>query len=265
MPEKPRSDWGPFSLAGRNALITGGAMGIGYQIATRFLEAGARVMIGDISPRLADVAARLGSDSVKTVQLDVTDPDSCEAAVQRCVDELGSLDILVNNAGIYPASAVLDMSPEFYDRVMNINLRGLVFMSKAAGIQMVRQGTGGKMVNLASITSVHPSGLGVTAYSTSKGGVLMFTKSFALEMAPHGVNINALAPGGVKTETSQGPREGVSNEVMEKAVAAFTQRVALGRRAEPDDIAKVAVFLASPAADYMTGAYIPVDGGYLLT
>jgi NAD(P)-dependent dehydrogenase (short-subunit alcohol dehydrogenase family) len=159
---------------------------------------------------------------------------------------LGSLDILVNNAGIYPASAVLDMSPEFYDRVMNINLRGLVFMSKAAGIQMVRQGTGGKMVNLASITSVHPSGLGVTAYSTSKGGVLMFT-------------------GGVKTETSQGPREGVSNEVMEKAVAAFTQRVALGRRAEPDDIAKVAVFLASPAADYMTGAYIPVDGGYLLT
>jgi 2-dehydro-3-deoxy-D-gluconate 5-dehydrogenase len=264
VPAAPVTDWGPFSLRGRNALITGGAQGIGHQIATRFLEAGATVMIADISARVAEAAAGLGPGA-HSVRLDVTDPADCERAVASCVTELGSLDILVNNAGIYPGGPVLEMTPEFYDRVMGINLRGLAFMSKAAGRQMVAQGRGGKIVNLGSITSVHPSGLGVAIYSASKGGVLMFTKSFALEMAPHGVTVNALGPGGVRTETATGPREGIPPEVLEKAVASFTARVALGRRAEPDDIAKVAVFLASSAADYMTGAFVPVDGGYLLT
>jgi 2-dehydro-3-deoxy-D-gluconate 5-dehydrogenase len=258
----PATDWGPFSLRGRNALITGGAQGIGRQIAARFLEAGAIVMIADISPKAAETAAALGS---RWVRLDVTDPADCERAVATCVEELGSIDILVNNAGVYPGGPVLEMTPEFYDRVMAINLRGLAFMSRAAGRQMAAQGTGGKMVNLASITSVHPSGLGVAIYSASKGGVLMFTKSFALEMAPHGVTVNALAPGGVRTEGAVGPREGIPPEVLEKAIEKFTARVALGRRAEPDDIAKVAVFLASSAADYMTGAFVPVDGGYLIT
>jgi 2-dehydro-3-deoxy-D-gluconate 5-dehydrogenase len=261
--EAQPSDWGPFSLRGRNALVTGGAQGIGFQIASRLLEAGAQVMIGDLNPQVAEAAARLGPHA-RSVRFDVTEVGDCARAVAVCVDELGSIDVLVNNAGVYPAASVLEMTPDHFDRVMGINLRGLAFMSQAAGRQMVKQGRGGKIVNLASITSVHPSGLGVAVYSASKGGVLMFTKSFALEMGPHGINVNALAPGGVVTEGSVAPREGIAAERMEKAVAAFTERVPLGRRAVPDDIAKVAVFLASSAADYMTGAYVLVDGGFLL-
>ena len=259
------TDWGPFTLKDRNALITGGAMGIGHGIAVRFVEAGARVLIADISPATESAARKLDHERVEAVRLDVSDPQACSAAVQRCVDEFGSLDILVNDAGIFPSSPVLQMTPEFFDRVTDVNLRGLVFMSKAAGAQMVKQGRGGKIVNVASIDSLHPSMVGLAAYDASKGGVLMFTKSFALEMAPYNVCVNAIAPGGIATEGTATPMQGLTAEQMQQLTAEFVKRVPLGRFGEPDDIAKAAVFLASPAADYMTGSLIVVDGGRLLT
>ena len=129
-------------------------------------------------------------------RLDVSSEASCTEAVQRCVEEFGSLDVLVNDAGIFPTSPVLEMTPEFFDRVIAVNLKGRFMMSKVAGAQMVKQGRGGKIVNIASIDSLHPSIIGLAAYDSSEGGVLSFTKSFALEMVAHGVTVNAIAPGG---------------------------------------------------------------------
>jgi 2-deoxy-D-gluconate 3-dehydrogenase len=261
---KSTSDWGPFSLVGKNTIITGAAMGIGFGIAKRFVEAGANVLLADVAPTQPAIDALDASGRVIGAHLDVTDANSGEAAVECCVGEFGSVDILVNVAGIYPMSPVLEMTPEFFDRVIAINLRGLVFLSKAVGRQMVKQGKGGKIVNVASIDSVHPSAVGLAAYDASKGGVLMFTKSFALEMAPHGVNINAIAPGGITTEGTSKGLTSLTPEQTAAMTAAFTKLIPMGRFGQPDDIAKVAVFLASSAADYMTGELIIVDGGRLL-
>lgn len=261
---KATTDWGPFGLKGRNAVITGAAMGIGYGIAARFVEAGANVLMADISKTVESAATNLDHGHTKAAVLDVTNEQACNATIQRCVDEFGSIDILVNNAGIYPTSPVLEMTTELFDHVIDVNLRGLVFMSKAAGLQMVRQGRGGKIVNVASIDSVHPSMTGLAAYDASKGGVLMFTKNFALEMAPHNVCVNAIAPGGITTEGASKPMQGLTAEQMKQITAEFVKQVPLARFGAPDDIATVAVFLAAPASDYMTGSLVVVDGGRLL-
>jgi 2-dehydro-3-deoxy-D-gluconate 5-dehydrogenase len=260
--------WGPFSVAGRNALVTGAGKGIGRGIADRLAEGGANVLIADIDLAAAQHAAEhMARDAGRPVamRIDVSNEADCEAAVQRCIEEFGSLDLLVNDAGIFPTSPVLEMSQQFFDRVLGINLRGLVFMSKAAGLQMLKQGRGGKIVNIASIDSVHPSFPGLVAYDASKGAVLSFTKSFALEMAPHNVTVNAIAPGGITTEGTAQPLTGMSKAQTDAMMAAFTQRIPMKRMGVPDDIAKVTVFLASSAADYMTGALIVVDGGMLLS
>jgi 2-deoxy-D-gluconate 3-dehydrogenase len=131
---------------------------------------------------------------------------------------------------------------------------------------MIEQGSGGKIINVASIDSLHPSMIGLAAYDSSKGGVLMFTKAFALEVAQHGIAVNAIAPGGITTEGTAVPLQGseMSPEEMQAMMNQFAASIPLGRMGEPDDIAKVALFLASPAADYVTGELIVVDGGRLL-
>jgi 2-dehydro-3-deoxy-D-gluconate 5-dehydrogenase len=199
---------------------------------------------------------------------DVADDDAGERMVAHCVHSFGSLDILVNNAGIFPRAPVLAMSAGFLDRVLRVNLRGLVLACKAAGRQMVAQGGGGGIVNIASVDALHPSTVGLAAYDASKGGVWMFTRSFALEMAPHGVRVNAIAPGGVRTEGTSRPLQG-SGMTAEQAEHFLTEivraKIPLGRMGDPDDIATAAVFLASPASDFMTGTLVVVDGGMLLT
>ncbi|HVC99877.1 MAG TPA: SDR family oxidoreductase [Candidatus Dormibacteraeota bacterium] len=259
------TDWGPFSLAGKNALITGAAMGIGFGIAKRFIEAGANVVVADLVDPTSAADKLDAPGRAVGVALDVSDDNSCQLAVDRCVSAFGSIDILVNVAGIYPMSPVLEMTPAFFDKVIAVNLHGLVFMSKAVALAMVKQGKGGKIVNIASIDSLHPSSVGLAAYDASKGGVLMFTKNFALEMAPHGVNVNALAPGGIATEGGSKGMTGMSVEEIAALGAAFIKMIPVGRMGEPDDIAKVTVFLASSAADYMTGELVVVDGGRLLS
>ncbi len=262
--------WGPFSLEGKHAVVTGGALGIGFGIVKRYVEAGADVLIGDVS---ADVAAEkaaslTGPGRAIAMPADVTDLSTGEALVNRAVSEFGSVDILVNNAGIYPRVPMLQMTPELWDRVQAINLRGLAFVSKAAAAQMVDQGRGGKIVNVASIDSLHPSMVGLAAYDASKGGVVMFTKNLALELAPHGINVNAIAPGGIATEGTAAPLEGsgMTPEQMQAMMEQFiANKIPMGRMGQPDDIATAAVFLASAAADYMTGETVVVDGGTLLT
>ncbi|MDG7044449.1 MAG: SDR family oxidoreductase [Nitrososphaerota archaeon] len=259
------SDWGPFSLKGKRAIITGGAMGIGRGIVNRFVEAGARVLVVD---RAAD-KLKLTIDELSKqgevfgLEIDLLDEDAPERIVSEAVKKLGGIDVLVNNAGIYPTVPMMNMTKELFDKVYRLNLRALAFLSKAAATQMIRQGAGGKIVNIASIDSVHPSSVGLAAYDASKGGVLMFTKNFALEMAPHGILVNAIAPGGIATEGASMPSQ--SSEQMKAMMEAFIRMIPVGRIGQPDDIAKAAVFLASSAADYMAGSLIIVDGGRLLS
>lgn len=261
--------WGPFDLSGKNAIVTGGAMGIGFGIVKRFVEAGANVLIADIDDKAAEAAAgklRAGPAKVISMRADMTDRDVGERIVDRCVEEFDSVSVLVNNAGIYPMVPMLQMTPELFDKVYAVNLKGLAFATKAAAAQMIRQGRGGKIINISSVDAFRPSMVGLAAYDASKGGVLMFTKNLALELAPHKITINAIAPGGIATEGAaklMGARP-LSAEEQKRILDATVSRIPLGRMGAPDDIAKVAVFLASSASDYMTGATVVVDGGFLL-
>jgi 2-deoxy-D-gluconate 3-dehydrogenase len=261
-------DRGPFDLAGKGVIVTGGAMGIGWGIVKRFVEAGANVLVADVDDELAahKVAELEGPGKAVAMGVDVTDEMAGERLVDECVASFGSVDILVNNAGIYPMIPMLELTREAWQRVIDVNLTGLSFVSKAAGARMAEQGAGGKIINVASIDALHPSMVGLAAYDSSKGGVLMFTKAFALEMAPHGVNVNAIAPGGISTEGTAAPLagSGLTADEMTAMTERFIAQIPLGRMGEPDDIAKVAVFLASSAADYITGELIVVDGGRLL-
>jgi 2-deoxy-D-gluconate 3-dehydrogenase len=267
----PMAGWGPFDLTGKSAVVTGGAMGIGFGIAKRLVEAGANVLIADLDEAAAAKAAETlsnGAARVLAIHADVSQDDTGERIVARCVQGFGALDIFVNNAGIYPQVPMLEMRPELFDKVYRVNLRGTAFCAQAAARRMIAQGTGGKIVNIASIDAIHPSMVGLAAYDASKGGVQMFTKNFALELAPHGIQVNAIAPGGIATEGASRPLEGsgMTAEQMKAVTENFIKlKIPLGRMGVPDDIAKVAVFLASSASDYMTGETIVVDGGTLLT
>jgi 2-deoxy-D-gluconate 3-dehydrogenase len=260
--------WGPFDLAGKNAVVTGGAMGIGFGIARRLNEAGASVLIADLDGNTAQAAAKKltsGLGEAAAMEVNVAEDGVGDRIVSKCVELFGSIDILVNNAGIYPMSPVLQMTPDFLDKVYRINLRGLVFVSKAAAAKMLNQGKGGKIINIASIDAFHPSMVGLAAYEASKGGVVMFTKSLALELAPHGINVNSIAPGGVQTEGASKQLLGMPEAQKIEMMKAFAAKIPLRRMGTPDDIGKVAVFLASSASDYMTGETVIVDGGVLLT
>lgn len=260
---------GLFDLEGKAAIVTGGAMGIGYGIVKRLVEAGAGVLIADLDGDLAAkrVAELVGPGKAVSLAVDVSAPDAGNRLVAETISNFGHVDILVNNAGIYPMTPLLEQPRENWQKVIDINLTGLAFISKAVGIQMREQGSGGKIVNIASIDALHPSMVGLAAYDSSKGGVLMFTKAFALEMAPHGVTVNAIAPGGINTEGTAAPLQesGMTEEQMKAMMEQFLAGIPLARMGVPDDIAKVALFLASPASDYMTGELLVVDGGALLT
>lgn len=258
----------PFDIAGKSAIVTGGAMGIGFGVVRRYVEAGANVLVADLDGDLAaEKTAELeGPGKTASVAIDVAAPGAGERLVDECVSQFGSVDILVNNAGIYPQTPMLELTRDTWQKVIDINLTGLAFISKAVGKRLVEQKTGGKIINVASIDALHPSMVGLAAYDSSKGGVLMFTRSFALEMGPHGVTVNAIAPGGINTEGTAAPLEGsgMTPEQMEAMTEQFLAGIPLRRMGEPDDIAKVALFLASPASDYMTGELVVVDGGALL-
>jgi 2-deoxy-D-gluconate 3-dehydrogenase len=197
---------------------------------------------------------------------DVGEESVAEEAIQSCVREFGSVQVLVNNAGIYPQIPVLQMRSEEFDRVIRVNLRSVFLFARAAGKQMIKQATGGRIINIASIDAFHPSMVGLGAYDASKGGVRMLTESLALELAPHRVLVTGIAPGGIATEGTERPIDAkMSPADARKQMEEFIQhKVPLGRIGVPDEIATVAQFLASAASAYMTGTTVIVDGGALL-
>lgn len=258
-----------FSVSGLRVLVTGGSMGIGMGIVKRFVEGGSKVLIADrvtepATKYIKSLASTL-RQNISVTEVDLLNDSAPEAMMKSMMEHYGGIDVLVNNAGIYPMSPMLEMSEELFDRVYRINLRAMAFTCKAAARLMIEQKTKGKIVNIASIDSVHPSYAGLAAYDASKGGVLMFTKNFALEVAKHGILVNAIAPGGINTEgTTPASMASMSAEERDKMMRAFVSQIPVGRMGTPDDIAKVAVFLASHASDYMTGSLVIVDGGRLL-
>ena len=258
-------NWGPFDLEGKIAVVTGGAMGIGHAIASRLVEAGASVVIADYDQEKAEAAAAglnaLMPGRATSVQADIAADGAGAAVVAKAIEAFGRLDIFVNNAGIYPFEPLLDMRVETLDRVLAVNLRGTILASQAAARQMVAQGVGGRIINIASVDGIHPSMVGLAAYDASKGGVVMFTKNLALELAPHGILVNAIAPGGVFTEGVR-RMQGLDDAAAEPPASGVN--IPLGRMARPDEIATVAVFLAAPASSYMTGDIVVVDGGMLI-
>jgi 2-deoxy-D-gluconate 3-dehydrogenase len=258
-----------FDLGGKGAIVTGGATGIGKAIALRLAEAGASVVIADIdlegASRTAEAILADGGKA-QAVAADAGSPVDARKVAKGCVQAFGCLDILVNNAGIYPPSPVLDMREETWDKVLNINLKGVFSYSQAAAQQMVNTGHGGRIINVASLEAVHPT-VQLAHYDASKGGVLMVTKALALELAPHGILVNAVAPGIIRTPGLEELLAALipTGQSFEEKAEMFKPRVPLGRMGEPDDVAKVVLFLASSAADYITGEMIVVDGGYLLS
>jgi len=255
-----------FDLTGKTAIVTGGAMGIGGAIVERLSEAGAAVMIADIDIGAAvKTAERVGSTGVRVraIKADVRSISDAKRVVQATVDAFGGLDILVNNAGIYPASRFLDTTEDMWDKTLDIDLKGAFFYSQAVAAEMVRVGKGGRIINMASVAAFRPRE-GVIHYNAAKGGVVMLTKALALELAPHRILVNAVAPGSIKTP---GMRTAPAVPGLDPAQVSkkYRDRYPLGGSGEPDDVAKVVLFLASGAADYMTGSVLLVDGGYLLT
>lgn len=259
-----------LDLSGKTAIVTG-AVGIGFGIAYRLAEAGANVVIA--SKNIHEAAESTGKLiekgwKVKAVQTDVSVEEDVKKMVGEAVQAFGGIDILVNNAGIFPSIPLLQMTLSDFERVLAINLKGVFLCTKYATEQMIKQGKGGKVINITSIDALHPSSVGLAHYDASKHGVWGFTKNVALELAPHKIWVNAIAPGGVltpgvqKLQAAMPAPQGVD---MSKVLDAFLTKIPMRRMGEPDDIGKVALFLASDMSSYMTGSQIVVDGGVLLS
>lgn len=260
-----------FDLSGKVALVTGGALGIGQAIAFRLAEAGATIAIVDLQREQAaqtvDRIVAAGGKAI-AIQSDLSAPAQARLVVEQTVEQLGRIDILVNNAGIYPFSAALMLNEADWDRVLGVNLKGAFFCAQAAARQMIRERHGGTIINLSSVSAFRPSG-NLAHYDASKSGLLALTKALALEFAQYHITVNAVAPGEVLTPGTTAASGTLSPEggvrVEEMTSLAFLERIPLRRLGEPDDVAKVVLFLAGAAADYMTGSCLVVDGGLLLT
>jgi 2-dehydro-3-deoxy-D-gluconate 5-dehydrogenase len=249
-----------IDLTGRSAIVTGGSMGIGLGIVRRLHEAGASVLVADLdlaaAERETEALRTVRAGSALAVRSDVSDPESVQRMVGAAVESFGGLDILVNNAGIYPMLPMSDLDLETFRHVIDVNLTGLFLCTKAASARMIAQGRGGRIVNITSIDALHPSMVGLAPYDASKHGAWGFTKNVALELAPHGIWVNAIAPGGIRT-----PGAG---DMDDAALKGFEAMIPMRRIGDPDDIARAALFLACELSSYMTGSQIVVDGGRLL-
>ena len=247
-----------FDLTGRTAIVTGAATGLGRAIAMGLHMAGAEVAIIDIRPDIEQLAVMMseGSHKVYGVQGDLSNRDDLKRAFSEAVSNLGGkLDILVNNAGIVIRHFCEEFPMDDWDKVMEINLNAVFQLSQLAAKLMLHQGKG-KIINMASMLSF-TGGFRVSAYAASKGAVGILTKSMGNEWAGRGINVNAIAPGYMDTDLNAALK---SDPVRNEQILA---RIPAGRWGRPEDVQGAVIFLASDASDYLNGAIIPIDGGFL--
>lgn len=246
-----------MDLKGKIAFITGGARGIGFEIAKNFAKAGATIIIGDIDQKNLDTAVKeLKSLAVKVEGYahDVSSLKSCEDVIKKAAEEFGRIDILVNNAGITRDTLLMRMSEDDFDRVITINLKGTFNCTKVVSRIMMRQRYG-RIINIASVIGLIGN-VGQANYASSKAGIIGLTKSAARELAARNVTVNAIAPGYIETEMTKVLPEEVTSQML--------QNIPLARPGTPLDVANAAVFLASDYASYMTGQVLVVDGGMVM-
>jgi NAD(P)-dependent dehydrogenase (short-subunit alcohol dehydrogenase family) len=252
-----------LDLTGKAAIVTGAAMGIGRGVAVMLAHAGASIVVADINLEAArkvvgEIEALAGK--ALAIEADVSKAVDVKRMVEVTVDKFGGVDILVNNAGIIPLTPALELEEEEWDRVQDVNVKGTFLCSQAVAREMVKQGRGGKIVNMGSIDGVYPLMVGFAHYDTSKAAVIMLTKSLSKELAPHKINVNAVAPGIVDTPALWRLADplGLDPNVI------FSSRIPLGRLEQPEDVAKAVLFLVSDAAEYITGICLFVEGGFLV-
>lgn len=245
-----------FPLAGKTALVTGGASGIGAAISAAFIAKGAKVAVLDINADIAQAqAAKLGSNARPFV-CDVANPASVGKAVADVASSFGGIDIAVNSAGVVFLAPAEALSVEDWDRTININLKGSFLVTQAVGRAMIAQGRGGKIINLAS----QAGSVAIedhVAYCASKFGVIGMSKTFAAEWGRHGIRVNTISPTIVLTELGKKAWAGEKGDAAKK-------RIPAGRFAYPEEIAAAAVFLASSGAEMINGADLLIDGGYTI-
>ncbi|MGD8400866.1 MAG: 3-oxoacyl-[acyl-carrier-protein] reductase [Bacillota bacterium] len=243
-------------LAQEVAIVTGAARGIGKAIATALSQAGVTVVLSDVMDEVLKTAAEIEKAGGQAISFigNVTKFADCEAMVDLAVKTFGKLDILVNNAGIAKDNLVLRMSEEDWDAVLNINLKGTFLCTKAAIKPMMKQRSG-KIINIASVIG-QMGNAGQANYSASKGGVIAFTKTMAKELGSRHIRVNAIAPGFIESKMT----ESLPEDVKEK----YLSVIPLGSWGKAENIAEAVVFLASPAASYITGQVLNVDGGMVM-
>ncbi len=247
-----------FSLEGKVAIVTGASSGLGHAMALALAEAGADIAAVGSSGKFETIQTGVESTGRRFVgiQADLRDPAAIDAIITRTRNSLGRIDILVNNAGITHRRPVLDFPSDEWDEVIQVNLNALFKLSQAAARVMRAQGDGGKIINIASMLSCQ-GGLLVAAYTAAKSGVLGVTRAMANELAPHGINVNAIAPGYFATRLTQPIQDDAERNRQ------ILERIPAGRWGKPEDLAGMVNFLASSASDYCHGGVYPVDGGWL--
>jgi NAD(P)-dependent dehydrogenase (short-subunit alcohol dehydrogenase family) len=255
-----------FSLQGKNAIVTGASRGIGKAIATGFAKAGAKVAltsrkVDDLEATAAEIAAFGGEALV--VQAHLGKSEEIARMVDTVKNAFGRIDILVNNAGASPAMAsVLDSDERLWETIMNLNLKGLYFTSQAVA-RLMKEQRAGKIINVASIDAFKPEPW-VSVYSISKAGVRMITRAFAMELASFNIQVNTIAPGAITTKMMDSHWFHLPPEEAKAAKEAMAKLTPMRRIGAPDEIVGAAIFLASDASSYTTGAEILIDGGALL-
>jgi len=250
-------------LAGKSALITGSARGIGRAFAYAYVREGATVAIADINMDAAQTAAAEIGDAAYAVHLDVTRQDSIDAAIDTVVARAGGLDILINNAALFDAAETVDITRDSYDTLFAVNVAGTLFTMQAAAKQMIAQGHGGKIINMASQAGRRGESL-VLVYCATKAAVISMTQSAGLNLIKHGINVNAIAPGVVDGEHWVHVDQmfaRLEDKPAGQKRAEVEANVPAGRFAQPSDLTGMAVFLASPDSDYILSQTYNVDGG----
>lgn len=257
-----------MSLKGNNALVTGAGTGIGAAIAHALAEAGADIIAADIdeaaAQKTANAVAAHGARSL-AVQADCGDVASINAMVDKTVAEFGKLDIIVNNAGVTRSAYIMDLTEEDWDRIHRVNAKGVFFCLQRAARQMMDQG-GGRIINMASIAGRGFKDTSNAVYAASKGAVISMTRTAAQQLGQHNINVNAICPGVTLTplvETMLVDLAKRKNKTKEEALTDISRPIPIGRPNAPEDIAAMAVFLASPGARNITGQAYNVDGGLI--